>query len=430
MYRAVHEMTIKGQAIAQAFYGTASRLSYWQGCSTAGNQGLKEAQLYPQDYDGITVSAPVNNWSRQMVGALYNAVTSFKNGQNAPEYLPPAKWTVLLNAALAMCDSRDGIADGIVTDPSSCNFSPASLQCPSGDASNCLTAAQVATATRIYAGGKFSNGQPFYPGLPPSSESEWAPVLEGPEPYLVAVNHFKYLVYGNPNWDWHTFNPDTAVPLADTVQSAGLNSMNPDLSAFKARGGKLIMWHGWIDPLVFAKNSVAYYQSVVNAMGGKFQTEDFFRLFMAPGVEHCGGGPGPNIIDDLAALERWVEQAIAPAQIEADHYSGGFTNGTIDRRRPLCPYPQVAAYRGTGDINAMENFFCETPKLNGTAIRQGDFRNATKCTGRSRFRRSAQSESYRRGLESSRRRFGNVCRTCCRRQRDVRWREFRYGQYG
>jgi hypothetical protein len=205
-------------------------------------------------------------------------------------------------------------------------------------------------------------------------------VLEGPEPYLVAVNHFKYLVYGNPSWDWHTFNPDTAVPLADTVQSAGLNSMNPDLSAFKARGGKLIMWHGWIDPIIFAKNSVAYYQSVVDAMGGKPQTDDFFRLFMAPGVEHCGGGPGPNIIDDLTALERWVEQAIAPAQIEADHYSLGYANGVIDRRRPLCPYPQVAAYRGTGDINAIENFLCETPNATGprfvTAV-SGTPQNAT-----------------------------------------------------
>ena len=221
-------MTVKGKAITQAFMVPAPQRSYWSGCSTAGNQGIKEAQLYPQDYDGITVAAPVNNWSHQEAAHLYNALSTFKNGLTAPEYTPPEKWPIITNAALAVCDARDGLADGLITDPSNCDFDPATLLCPfGGDGSTCLTPAQVQSTRKIYAGAKYSNGQAFYPGMPPSSEIEWGSTAGGPEPYAVANSHFKYLVYANPAWDWRTFNPDAAVPLADSVQAAGLNSMDP-----------------------------------------------------------------------------------------------------------------------------------------------------------------------------------------------------------
>ena len=291
MYRAVHEMTVKGKAITQAFYGPAPQRSYWRGCSTAGNQGIKEAQLYPQDYDGITVAAPVNNWSHQEAAHLYNALSTSKTELAAPEYIPPEKWPIMSNAALAVCDARDGLADGLITDPSNCDFDPATLLCPFGGISpaRSLTPAQVQTRRKIYEGAKFSNGEVF-PRTAAIQRVRSGAYRRRSRPYAVATNHFKYLVLPTPGWDWRTFNPDTGVPLADSAQSAGLNSPGPNLAPFKARGGKLIVSHGWLDPSVFAKNSVNYYQSVVNAMGGVAQTDDFFRLFMAPGVNHCGGG--------------------------------------------------------------------------------------------------------------------------------------------
>jgi feruloyl esterase len=355
MGRAVHEMTVKGKAIAQAFYGVGPRLSYWIGCSSGGRQGLKEAQVYADDYDGMTVGAPANNWSHQFGAHLYNAVTAFRNGPG-PEYIPPAKFSLLANAALAACDGTDGIADGVITDPQSCSFDPAALQCLSGNAPACLSASQVQTARKIYAGAKFSNGQSFYPGLPPSSEIGWGATAGGPEPFDVPNTHFKHLVFGDPGWDWRTFNPDLDMPRANSVHAYGINATDPNLAAFKARGGKLIMWHGWLDAIIFARNSIDYYESVVATMGAA-ETDDFFRLFMAPGMQHCGGGPGPNILDPVTPLERWVEQGIAPNQIVAFNS----TNGIVTRRRPLCPYPQTAAYKGSGDINAVESFVCRTP---------------------------------------------------------------------
>jgi feruloyl esterase len=356
-YRAVHEMTVDSKAIIRAFYGSAPKLSYWNGCSTGGKQGLTEAQRYPNDFDGIIAGAPANYITHLQAGSMYISWVALKDGVGAPGYIPPAKYAVLHKAALAACDAKDGLADGVIEDPTRCGFDPKTIQCKDADAPECLTAPQVETAQLIYAGAKYSDGKQIFPGFEPGSELGWGAMAAGPQPVGIATGFFQYMVFSDPNWDFRTFDVDRDTQTADSRIGSVVNAIDPDLKAFDARGGKIIMYHGWSDQLIAPMNSINYYGEVLSAMGGAQKTQEFMRLFMVPGMQHCQGGPGPNTFDSVTALEQWREHKVAPEKIVASHS----TNGTTDITRPLCPYPQAAIYKGTGDTNEAKNFSCGNP---------------------------------------------------------------------
>ena len=350
-YRAVHEMTVKGKAITEAFYSKGPQKSYWNGCSSGGKQGLKEAQKFPLDYDGIIAGAPANYWTHLMIGDLWPGVVTHKDPAAA---LPEAKLAVLHKAALEACDSLDGVKDGLLEDPTRCHFDPGTVLCKGAEGESCLTAPQVEAARKIYAGAiNPKNGKPVFPGMVPGSELVW-PALAGPKPFAIPVSHFQNVVFKDPRWDYLTLDFDRDVALADKTDHGLLNATDPNLKPFFAHGGKLLMYHGWNDQLITPLNSVNYYNSVVKASGGAAKVNDSYRLFMAPGMNHCGGGDGPSRIDAVAAIDDWVSQGKAPDTMLAEH----LTANKVDRSRPLCPYPQVAKYKGTGSADEAANFDC------------------------------------------------------------------------
>jgi feruloyl esterase len=354
-YRSEHEMTVKAKSVIAALYGMAPRYSYWVGCSSGGKQGLKEAQRYPEDYDGIVAGAPANYWTHLMAGDLWPALATLKDPAS---FIPPAKYAAIHKAVLEACDVLDGVRDGVLEDPTRCHFHPEVLACKGADSPDCLTAPQVEAAQKIYAGAKNPRtGQPIFPGLEPGSELAWGALAGGPKPFQIVDDHFKYVVFKDPNWDFRTLNLDTDVALADKLDNGTLNATDPDLKKFISHGGKLIQYHGWNDQLIAPQNSINYYQSVIKKMGGASKTVDSYRLFMAPGMNHCGGGDGPNAIDGISVIAQWVEKGATPEKIIASHS----TQGRVDRTRPLCAYPQVAKYKGSGSTDDAANFSCALP---------------------------------------------------------------------
>jgi feruloyl esterase len=345
-YRAVHEMTVPAKAITAAYYGASPKHSYFNGCSTGGRQALAEAQRYPNDYDGI-ISGDPDGYATHVQGSqLWISQVAHKDEAS---YIPPAKYAALHNAVLEACDALDGVKDRVIEDPKKCHFDPATLECKSADAPDCLTTAQVATAKQTYAGLK-----PVVSGLEYGSESGWSS-LSGPQPLGLALDTYQYLVFHDPKWDYKTLNAERDIPHADQVAGPLMNSNDPNLKPFFAHGGKLLMYHGWADPGIPPMFSVNYYTSVVEKMGGPKKTSDEIRLFMVPGMGHCAGGDGPNTFNAMSALAQWVEQKKAPDQILATHS----TRGTVDRTRPLCPYPQTAVYKGSGSTDEASNFSCK-----------------------------------------------------------------------
>jgi feruloyl esterase len=349
-------MTVTAKAVLSAYYGRGSRLSYWNGCSTGGRQGLIAAQKYPDDFDGIIAGAPASNYTRLCAWRLALEAAVLKDPGKA---VPPAKLAILNKAVLAACDALDGIKDGLLSDPRKCHFDPATLLCRGSVQDSCLTAPQIEAVKMAYAPAKTKRGETIYPGLPPGGEAGWA-ALSGAaaEPGALNVGMFQYVAHEDPTWDWRTFDLERDTALAD--QKGGyMNAMDPDLSAFKKRGGKLLIYHGWNDGAsggaISPLNTLDYYASVLARMGPK--QEDWMRVFMAPGMAHCGDGPGPNQFNALAALERWRESGAAPAQITAARV----TNNRVDMTRPLCPYPEVSVYKGIGSTNDAANFVCKAP---------------------------------------------------------------------
>jgi feruloyl esterase len=352
-YRAVHEMTIAAKAFVRAFYGRPQRWSYWEGCSTGGRQGLKEAQRYPDDFDGIIAGAPANYMTHMLAQGLWVAQATLAD---PARFIPPAKYPAIHRAALAACDALDGVVDGVIDDPRRCHFDPQSIQCPGEETATCLTAGQVEAARRIYA--PLVNprtGAEIFPGLEPGSELGWAGLAGGPAPISIATDYFRYIVFGNPAWDYRTIDFDKDVALADALDNGADNAIDPNLSAFVRRGGRLLLYHGWSDMLIAPRNTVNYYTSVVQAFGSAAAVNDSIRLFMAPGMGHCVGGDGPSNFDKLSVLERWVEQQVPPDRIVAFRLA----SGKVDRTRPLCPYPQVAVYSGSGSTDDAANFACK-----------------------------------------------------------------------
>ncbi|MGP0076720.1 MAG: tannase/feruloyl esterase family alpha/beta hydrolase [Bryobacteraceae bacterium] len=351
-YRAVHQMTLKAKAIVKAYYTKSARYSYWNGCSSGGKQGLKEAQRYPKDYDGIIAGAPANYWTHLMASVVWLGAATHKDPAS---FIPPAKYRVIHQAAIAACDAADGLKDGLIADPRRCHFDPKTLQCSGADAPTCLTAPQVEAAKKIY--GPATNprtGEAIFPGLEPGSELGWTFMAGGKEPTEIGVAEFRNIVYHDPNWDWRTFDFDQGIALTEKVDDNIITANDPNLKPFFAHGGKLLLYHGWADPLIAPENSINYYSSVLDKMGGASKAGASIRLFMVPGMDHCGGGEGPNIFDSVTAMEQWVEKGNPPVQIVASHNS----SGKVDRTRQLCAYPRVARYKGSGSIDEAENFVC------------------------------------------------------------------------
>ncbi len=351
-YRSVHEMTVKAKAIVDAFYGAAPRFSYFTGCSGGGRQALMEAQRYPDDFDGIVAGSPSLNATGR---AAFSMRVAQDLRKEPASYIPASKYSAIHKAVVDACDETDGLADGVIDNPTRCTFDPQVLTCKGPDADSCLSAAQVAAARSMY--------QPLIdaktreqiaPGLSYGSELGWT-TFGGEQPFAIGAEMFRYLVFNDPDWDYRTLNFDSHMALVRKVEAGAIDAATPDLGKFFASGGKLIQYHGWADPQIQPLSSVEYYDRVLKQMGGAPKTRDNYRLFMVPGMAHCGGGEGTSTFDMIAAVEQWVEQHRAPDSIPASRV----VDGSVNRTRPLCPYPQRAAYKGAGDINDAANFVCK-----------------------------------------------------------------------
>jgi Tannase and feruloyl esterase len=354
-YRAVHDMTVTSKAIIQDFYGQAPRYSYWNGCSTGGRQGLKEGQKFPADFDGIVAGAPANYQTHLHVWSVWLAQQMNKTPDS---YLPPAKLAVLHKAVLAVCDAADGVKDGLINDPTRCHFDPKTIECKGEESADCLNPAQVAAVQAIYAGPKDPRtGKEVFPTFEPGSELGWG-LLAGKEAASVASDSFTYVVYKNPKWDWRTMNLTTDVANIDKAYGNLIDATNPNMKPFFAHNGKLLMYHGWSDQAIAPGNSVHYYESVVKNLGGEAKASKDIRLFMVPAMAHCGGGEGPNDFDKMTAIQDWVEHGQAPETMLASHAT---RSGAVDRTRPLCVYPKVAKYNGSGSTDEAANFTCALP---------------------------------------------------------------------
>jgi feruloyl esterase len=346
-WRAVHEMTVHAKAIARARYARAPRFSYWTGCSSGGRQGLVEAQRFPGDYDGIIAGAPANAWVPLMVHTVL-----VQRALAGPDGLAPAKLAALHEAALAACDADDRVTDRIIGDPERCAFDPEVVHCARGNAPGCLTGTEVERAREIYRGAVSPRtGERSLPGPAPGSELEWLAYTGFP----IGENWFRDLVFADPAWSVRAFDFDADVERARRHEGGQLDATDPDLSEFASRGGKLLLWHGWSDGLIPAASTLQYHRAVHERLGAR--ARDSLRLYMAPGVNHCWGGEGPYQIDALGALERWVERGEAPERISA---SRPLPDGGT-RTRPLCPYPQLARYRGEGNTDDEASFECRVP---------------------------------------------------------------------
>ena len=352
-YRAMHEMAVQSKAIIRAYYNRGPQLSYYQGCSTGGRQGMMEAQRYPEDFDAIIAGAPVYNVVHLNVSQVSLQVEMLRNPATI---VPRDKVALFADAVVAACDANDGVKDNIVSEPRMCKFDPTVLACKAGETGICLTQPQVENARSVYLPVKTSNGESVYPGRSPGFETGWRIPTPGQPLNPLFGDSPRYIGHQDANWDMMTFDLDTDLALA--LKNGGfIESNNPDLSKFKARGGKLLLYHGWADPGPAPENTINYYQAVQDKLGTG--QDDWMRLFLLPGVGHCGGGVGPDQADFLGAMERWREGGTAPETIIATRNAG--RGGQSSMSRPLCPFPQVARYTGTGSTDDAANFACVRP---------------------------------------------------------------------
>src|SRR5262245_55767924 len=375
-HRGLHVTTVNAKQIIRAFYGRHPDHSYFVGCSKGGQQALMEAQRYPEDYDGIIGGDPANNWTRLYAGAhLWYSIAMLNDPKS---YIPAAKIALLGDAVTAACDAIDGVIDGVLDDPRKCAFDPAVLTCKEDqDRATCYTPRQVKAINDIWNGVRNSRGELVHRPIVRGGEAGaggWAAWITGSEPFaarhwLAVRDFFGYQVFGNPNFNAFNFNFDADLDFALAKVGPVLDASDPDLRPFRTRGGKLLMYHGWSDPDISPLNTVDYYESVISTFKLGEQTRDeasqdvrgFARLFMVPGMQHCSGGPGPNRFDMLTALENWVEKGEAPNRIIASLV----TDTVVTRTRPLCPYPQVAVYAGSGSTDDATNFVCSSPEAQG-----------------------------------------------------------------
>jgi feruloyl esterase len=376
LFRGVHVTAFAGKTITRRFYGRRPH-SYFAGCSDGGREGLVEAERYPADFDGIVAGDP----------ALGAVIPGFTWNQehltaDADNYIPADKLALVDAAVLNSCDAADGVVDGLIQDPRKCKFDPTSLLCSSGDSSNCLTSGQVASLKAVYAGANREDGRTVYSGFSksdsaadgssgiwitgpvppdaPGTPEPWSDPELAPWQFIFQDQVLKFFVF-DPGYNSLSFdiNSNDVAKVHMVWNRGGGEGTNPDVSAFQDRGGKLIIYHGWSDPAVTPLETVRYYQAVIQQQGGLDPTEQFARLFIAPGMQHCiGTGPGPNIFDPLTPLIDWVEKNVEPKRIVAAHFQDNDpSTGVVTRTMPLCPYPKTAVFKG-GDVNKASNWGC------------------------------------------------------------------------
>lgn len=373
-YRAIHEMTQNAKTVINAFYGSKAQHAYFSACSNGGRQALMEAQRFPADYDGIVAGAPANFWTHLLTKALADAQATTLDPDS---YIPASKLPALARAVNAACDAQDGVSDGVLNDPRQCKFDPASLLCKESDSNECLTAKQITAVKKLYEGPRDAKGKLIFPGYLPGAEEGpggWGPWITGMAPgksllFAFGGGYFSNMVYEKADWNYRDSKVDDALKAADEKTEKILNATDADLSAFKKRGGRLILYHGWNDAAISALNSIDYFESVGTRMG-RAETDAFARLYMVPGLQHCGGGPGANSFGQLgegardpqhnieAAVEQWVEKGVAPGAIVATKFVDDNPAKGVKFTRPMCPYPQAAKYKGAGDTNDAANFVC------------------------------------------------------------------------
>ena len=352
-HRATHLATVAGKAVAERVYGEPPERAYWQGCSTGGRQGLAEVQRYPDDYDGVIAGAPV------YTPVTYsNAILRVQAFHGAPgSNLDPAHIPLISAAVMSACDADDGVEDGIITDPRACTWDPAELECTDDAAASdsCLTASQVGTVRRVYDGVRTTDGEFAAMPLMRGGESDWARRMIGNEQMPLGLNallgapFMSYIALADPDYDILSFDPDRDMArLNGGLAGAEVHQQDPDITDFVDGGGKLLLWHGFNDPGPSPLSTIEYFEAVQHETPG---AADGVRLFLAPGVLHCRGGAGPDQFDALSALEAWVENGDAPERMIA-------TKADSDLTRPLCAYPALPEYDGTGDSNVAESFSC------------------------------------------------------------------------
>ena len=346
-WRAVHELTVKAKAIITAHYGRSPRLAYWTGCSSGGRQGLKEAQRFPGDYDGIVAGAPAHNFMPLLAYATHVQRVMTDTAIR----LTARHLTLIKSAMLAACDAKDGVTDSMVEDPRRCAFDPASLACDAANAPNCLNPQQLAAVRSLYAGVVNSRaGTTPMPGPTPGGEPAW--MAFRPRAFPIGASYFRDIVMRDASWTPAMFDMDRDLARALADDPAELMTTKTDLRDYIARGGKLLLWHGWTDALIPARSTIEYYEAVLSASGR--EASNAVKLFMLPGVDHCAGGEGADMFDALRVIDAWVDQGQAPDRIVAQRpLPGGAT-----RTRALCPYPMIARYRGTGSTDEERNFEC------------------------------------------------------------------------
>jgi feruloyl esterase len=349
-YRSTHEMAVAGKAIIAAFYGTAPTRSYYNACSGGGRHALTSAQRYPDDFQGIVAGAASWNQARLDAGRIGINLTVNRTSESR---IPESKYPMIHAAVLQACDGTDGVRDGVIENPRACKFDYATLACKAADGPSCLTAPQVESAKVLTspfldeATGRVLLAAHLWPG----TELQWG-TLGGPEPLASWLARVRNFHLKDPAWEFRLGNIAADIERAARMDNGLLASDDFNLKPFFDRGGKLIMWHGWSDPQVPAENSIMFFNSVLKTVGA--QANDSISLLLLPGVLHCGGGPGPDTFDRMAAISKWVEQGQKPARIVASH----LTDGKVDRTRLLCPFGQVAKYAGLGDTNDATNFSC------------------------------------------------------------------------
>jgi hypothetical protein len=381
--RATHLMTVMSKQLIQQFYGRAPQYSYFNGCSTGGQQGLMEAQRYPDDYDGILAGAPASNRTHVHTAVLWN----YQAARRTPTslFFSTDQTKAMVRSIVQACAVKSGglPTDAFLTDPRACDWDPAQMQCTGAPDGICLTPDQVATARAKYAGPRNPvTGQQIYPGLAKGSEADsqfgWAALDTQVETPFGSL--FKW-VFG-PTFTYRNFDFDTDMAVVDEILATSLNANSTDYSRFRDRGGKVIVYHGWADPLATPQESINAYERQVAAEGrggaSVRRVQDFYRLFMVPGMYHCGYGPGPNVIgqpytgqvvaqpplmpdakhDIFRALQAWVEEGVAPHSVVATKYIGDQAANGVQMTRPVCVYPNVARYSGGGDPNLAASFIC------------------------------------------------------------------------
>jgi feruloyl esterase len=352
--RSLHLMAAVAKQIIRAHYDEGPRYSYWNGCSAGGRQAMKIAQRFPEDFDGIVAGAPGQDWTGRAAGALRIAT---RLASNEAARLSEDDRRLVHLAALSACDATDGVEDGIIDDPQHCDFDPVILECSGTNDGSCLTAEQIETVRMLYSSPNNLRTGRQITGLVPGSELNWTDLGWTNSARATGLDHYRYLVYADPNWTLDRFDFDTDVVKAEEADDGTVNALDPDLRPFFARGGKLLAYHGWSDAQISPLNAIQYYERVAESVGAD-EVHDSYRLFMAPGMGHCRGGEGPSVFDEMGAMEAWVEQGQAPDQLLATKLS---PEGEVEIRRPICVYPAKATYAGRGNPRREGSFSCALP---------------------------------------------------------------------